>query len=204
VNPRRRRRRAYRSNPSHAGGLSLNPKRRRSRRRSFRRNPGGAVTSWLLAGAAAVATTILATPILNAVVPESFRARPILYPATLMGLGVAAGLGLQKVGMPTLAVGIGLPILTLGGFLMYVGVSAMYSKASAPAANRSFRSAYEAGKISGPTMGALAAWTPRQVGMGAVLQGSGYSTMAAVEAMVGDRSARPVYYPRAGAELGAR
>jgi len=163
-----------------------------------------------MVGAVAVATTIGAGVILPMIVPASLMARPLLYPAILIGAGIGAGIGLQKAGLPTAALGIGLPILTLGGFLMYVGASQVYSKATAPKQNPYFENRSRQ-RMTGPGMGALASYTPANMGavfqgsnMGAVLQGSGYGTMAAVEAMIGDSSMRPAYYSRAGAELGAR
>jgi len=159
-----------------------------------------------MAGAAAVATTVVASVLLPRIIPDSLQQSPILYPAVIVGAGVAAGIGLQKWGHPIAAIGIGIPLLVLGGFAGYLGIMA---KLSAPPPTKnggrgqlSFRDAYQ--QRSGPTMGALASYTPRSLGMGAVLQSSGYSTMAAVEAMVGDRSMRPAYYTRAGNELGAR
>jgi hypothetical protein len=208
ANPRRRRaRRRYRSNPGPA--LAMNPKRRSRRRRrgSYKRNPGGSVASWLLAGAAAMATTLGAGLILPLVVPQSIQASPLLYGAGLGLLGLGAGLALSKWGMPVAAVGVGIPLLSFGGFIAYSGIRAQM--AAAPKTNphrfadRRFADAQQLAQRTGPNMGALASYTPR-LGMGAVLQGSGYSTMAAVEAMVGDRSVRPAYYSRAGAELGAR
>lgn len=209
ANPRRRRR-SYRSNPGPA--IAANPRRRRSRRRGgYKRNPGGSVASWLLAGAAAMATTLGAGLILPLVVPQSIQASPLLYGAGLGLLGLGAGLALSKWGMPVAAVGVGIPLLSFGGFIAYSGIRAQM--AAAPKTNphrfagASFADAQQLARRTGPNMGALASYTPR-LGMGAVLQGNGYgsigSTMAAVEAMVGDRSVRPAYYSRAGAELGAR
>jgi len=206
ANPRRRRRRSYRSNPGPA--IAANPRRRRSRRRSgYKRNPGGSVASWLLAGAAAMATTVGAIVVLPLLVPQSIQQSPLLYGAGLGLLGLGAGLALSKWGMPIAAVGVGIPLLSFGGFLAYNGIRA--SMAAPPKTNPHrfaqlpFANAHQFAQRTGPNMGALASYTPR-LGMGAVLQGSGYSTMAAVEAMVGDRSLRPAYYSRAGAELGAR
>jgi hypothetical protein len=207
ANPRRRRarRRSYRANPAI---VSMNPKRRRSRRRGgYKRNPGGSVGAWLLAGAAAMATTLGAGLVLPLVVPQSIQASPLLYGAGLGLLGLGAGLALSKWGMPIAAVGVGIPLLSFGGFIAYSGIRA--KMAEAPKANphrlaaRPFADAYSMAQRTGPNMGAVASYTPR-MGMGAVLESSGYSTMAAVEAMVGDRSVRPSYYSRAGAELGAR
>ncbi len=157
-----------------------------------------------MAGAAAVGTTLAAGYLLPMIMPARLQQSPLLYGGVLGALGVGAGILLTKLGHPTLAVGIGIPLVALGGLNAYVGVSA--ALAAPPKANpgRSFRAAYEQQKISGPTMGALAAFTPRNQGMGAVLQGAGFGTMAAVEAMIGDRSARPTYYGRAGEALGAR
>lgn len=157
-------------------------------------------------------STIGLSVLLPNIVPASLQARPILYPVLLCGLGVGAGVGLQKAGLPTLAVGIGLPILTLGGLLLYVG--AMSSAAAAPRANPRFRDVHRSRQIPGPGMGSLAAFTPAGMGavypnygsMGAVYpsrSGYAYGAMGAVESMVGVREARPVYYSRAGAEMGA-
>jgi hypothetical protein len=56
-------------------------------------------------------------------------------------------------------------------------------------------------------MGAVQAFTPAR-NMGAVFPygsiGAVYPGMAAVEAMIGDRSGRPMIYNRAGYQLGAR
>ena len=187
----------------------MNPRRRRSRRRGgYKRNPGGSVASWLLAGAAAMATTVGAALVLPLIVPQSLQQSPLVYGVGLGVLGVGAGLALSKWGMPIAAVGVGIPLISFGGFLAYNGIRA--SMAAAPTktnphrfAGRPFAEAHQLAQRTGPNMGALASYTPR-LGMGAVLQGAGYSTMAAVEAMVGDRSMRPAYYSRAGAELGAR
>ena len=202
--------------------MRANPsRRRRSRRRSYRRNPAGfSVGKWLLAGALGV-VTMGATAILSPVVlPASVLASPMVYGGILAGLGTAAGMALAYYDQPTLAIGIGFPIFILGAFSFGTGLIA---KLSAPAdsapvlnparryADRKFADVHAQRGFMGAayphSMGAVEAYRP-QMGMGAVYPYGSIAAvwpgMGAVEAMVGDRSSRPMVYQRAGYQLGAR
>ena len=164
-----------------------------------------------------------ASLLLPRVMPAAILQNGYLFSGTLIGGGVLAGVMLQRYGMPIAAVGVGIPLLAMGGVILYSNIMASAAGPSGGAApklnpDRRFADVHQrsgpmfaaADRASGSSMGAIASYTPR-LGMGAVFgpsrstMGAVYgATMGAVEALVGDRSARPIMYSRAGHELGAR
>jgi hypothetical protein len=155
----------------------------------------------------AMGATAMLTPVL---LPASILQSPITYGAILAGTGTAIGMALAHWDQPTLAIGIGFPIFILGAFSLGTGVVAKLSAPAdaAPKLNPNFGRTYEEQQSLLPVgMGAVASYESAR-NMGAVFPygsiGAVYPGMAAVEAIIGDRYARPNIYPRAGYQLGAR